>query len=112
MERHTRGEELRRISFDVLDTGRELGVDMPVRESLRSFVVALTTEAAYDLDGSKEDDDGESASVRARPTTEKRTGSKAAPGSVKWGVGARLVVEVSQAAMNFDRRERPTDHER
>jgi len=83
MERHTRGEELRGIYFDVLDTGRELGVDMPVLESLRSFVVALTTEAAYDLDDSTEDDDGESASVRARPTTEKRTGSKAAPGSVK-----------------------------
>jgi hypothetical protein len=112
MERHTRGEELRRIYFDVLDTGRELAVDMPVLESLRSFFVARTTEAAYDLDDSKEDDDGENASVRARPTTEKRTGSKAAPGSVKWGVGARLVVEVSQAAMNFDRRERPTDHER
>jgi hypothetical protein len=83
MERHTRGEELRRIYFDVLDTGRELGVDMPVLESLRSFVQALRTEAAYDLDDSKEDDDGESASVRERPTTEKRTGSKAAPESVK-----------------------------
>jgi len=83
MERHTRGEELRRIYFDVLDTGRELGVDMPVLESLRSFVEALTTEAAYDLDDSKEDDDGGSARVRPRPTTETRTGSKATPESVK-----------------------------
>jgi 2-dehydropantoate 2-reductase len=46
MGRHTGGEELRRIYFDVLDTGRELGVGMPALESLRSFVEALTTEAA------------------------------------------------------------------
>jgi len=52
---------VRRIYFDVLDTGREFGVDMPVLESFRSFVEALTTEAAYDLDDSKEDGDGESA---------------------------------------------------
>jgi hypothetical protein len=52
---------VRRIYFDVLDTGRELGVGMPVLESFRSFVEALTTEAAYDLDDSKEDGDGESA---------------------------------------------------
>ena len=46
---------MRRIFFDVLDTGREFGVDMPVLESFRSFVEALTTEAAYDLDDSKEE---------------------------------------------------------
>jgi 2-dehydropantoate 2-reductase len=46
MERHTGGEELRRIYFDVLVTGHDLGVEVPVLDSLRRFVEALTTEAA------------------------------------------------------------------
>ena len=46
MERHAGGEELTRIYFDVLATGRELGVAMPALEPLGPFVAALTTGAA------------------------------------------------------------------
>jgi 2-dehydropantoate 2-reductase len=46
MERHTGGEELKRIYTDVVATGRDLKVDMPVLEPLASYVEALRTEAA------------------------------------------------------------------
>jgi len=46
MERHTGGEELKRIYGDVVATGRGLGVEMPVLEPLGSFVQAYATEAA------------------------------------------------------------------
>jgi len=46
MERHTGGEELKRIYADVVATGRELGVDMPVLEPLGAFVQAFATEPA------------------------------------------------------------------
>jgi len=40
MERYTGGEELRRIHIDVVETGRKLGVDMPVL-ALQPFVEAF-----------------------------------------------------------------------
>ena len=46
MQRHTGGEELKRIYADVVATGRGLGVDMPVLEPLGSFVESYATEAA------------------------------------------------------------------
>ena len=46
MQRHTGGEELKRIYADVVATGRELGVDMPVLEPLGSFIETYATEAA------------------------------------------------------------------
>ena len=46
MERHTGGEELKRIYLDVVGTGRELGVAMPVLEPLRPFVEALAASPA------------------------------------------------------------------
>ena len=45
MERHTGGEELKRIYADVVATGRELGVGMPVLEPLGSFVDRYPAEA-------------------------------------------------------------------
>jgi len=46
MERHTGGEELKRIYADVVATGRRLGVDMPVLEPLGSFVDRYAAQAA------------------------------------------------------------------
>jgi len=44
MERRTGGEELRRIYYDVLVSGRELGVQLPVLEPLETFVASLSIE--------------------------------------------------------------------
>lgn len=41
MERHTAHDELQHIFFDVLETGRELGVEMPVLTALAPYVAAL-----------------------------------------------------------------------
>jgi 2-dehydropantoate 2-reductase len=46
MERHAGGEELKRIYLDVVDTGQELGIIMPVLEPLRPFVEALAASQA------------------------------------------------------------------
>ena len=45
MERHTGGDELSRIYFDVLHTGHELGVNMPVLDALRPYVDTMSTKA-------------------------------------------------------------------
>jgi hypothetical protein len=41
MERHTAHDELQRIFFDVVETGRELKVEMPVLTALAPYVAAL-----------------------------------------------------------------------
>jgi hypothetical protein len=45
MERHTGGEELTRIYRDVVQTGHQLGVDLPVLGALGPFVEAFATQA-------------------------------------------------------------------
>jgi len=53
MERHTGREELRRIYLDVLQTGRELEVEMPVLAPLAPYVENFAASSVDDVEGAE-----------------------------------------------------------